>query len=199
MTDQLDAIVRDVRLATRRDVVRRARRRRRAGRTLAGVVAAVTLSGGVAAATGNLPTLADLFDRDDRSLRTTTAADGTQRAVLDLVNQVAGGGSLQAKVTDLGATGRARTVPGASVCETDGAGVLSCGGAVAGNAASAGAAPTIPAGTRVYRIEPEGASGSAEQIIHIPSRRLELIIVGQVAGAPEAVPSPPPGSTERGW
>lgn len=198
MTDQLDAIVRDVRTATRRDVALRSRRRRRAGQTLAGALAALTLTGGVAVATGTLPTLEDLFNRDNRSLQVTTAADGAQSAVLDLANQVAGGGHARAAVTDLGVTQRARAVPGASVCETDGAGILSCEGTASGTGGTGQVAPTIPARTHVYRIKPEGASGTAERIIHIPSRGLQLVIVGTFPGAPESVPSPPPGSTERG-
>lgn len=194
MTDQLEAIVLDVRAATRRDVTSR----RHSGRRLLGAVTALAMSGGVAAAAGGLSSLADLFDRNDRILQVTTAADGSQHAVLDLVNQASGGGQMRAKVTDRGVTRQAQAVPGASVCETDGAGILSCGGVVEGNAANFGSAPTIPSGTRVYRIEPEGASGSAESVMHIPSRRLELIIVGSLPGTPDAVPSVPPGSTEQG-
>jgi hypothetical protein len=198
MTAELDAIVRDVRMATRRDVSRRAHRRRRATHALAATFAAATLSTGVATATGSFPALSDLFEGDRQGLETTATAPGVDEVVLNLTGQVAGGGRVRGAVTDLGSTSRSRTVPGAAVCESDGAGLLACQGAPTGTATSLGPPPTAPAGTRVYRVKPQGAAGVTEQVFLIPAQRLQLIVVGTFPGATAEPPPPPPGSTERG-
>jgi hypothetical protein len=172
MTDVLADILDDIRQATARDVRRRERRRRLARRLAATTAAAVVASTGVAAATGNLPEFGDLLGRDTPAT-VTDLGDGRQRVVLDLMRQTGVPGGATATVTDLGVTERARAAPpGTEVCESDGAGLLACAGAMTGTAR--GPRVEIPAAVRVYRVEP--AAAVEKRSLYIPAQRIQLLI-----------------------
>lgn len=177
MTAQLDTILHDIRCATASDAARSARHRRRAARALVVGSATLAASTGVAVATGSLP-LGDLLNRGDGTVQVTPAGDGRHDVVLDLFGQLAGGGQARGVITDLGVTRQAASAPEADVCSTTGDGTLGCGGQAAGTATSTTPPTTIPAGTRVYRVVPEGAIGTVQHVVYIPARRLKLVIVG---------------------
>ena len=165
----LEAIVADVRTATR-TAVDRSRRRRRHARLAAVAVATVALGAGVAAAAGF--DYGALVERVYPNASVTDLSDRQQRVVASLP-----GGRADVVVTDLGLTSEARTAPaGTSVCDwNESSETLGCSGA----AGSGTRAPEIPAGTRVYRIVPGPTATTAPQertVLYVPDLRLQLLV-----------------------
>lgn len=168
----LEAIVADVRTATR-TAVDRSRRRRRHARLAAAALATVALGAGVAAAAG--VDYGALVERVYPDASVTDLSDRQQRVIASIP-----GGRADVVITDLGVTTEARTAPaGTSVCDwNESSGTLGCTSA-AGSGSGGGAPPEIPAGTRVYRIAPGPTATQAppeRTVLYVPDLRLQLVV-----------------------
>lgn len=169
----LEAIVADVRTATR-TAVDRSRRRKRHARLAAAALVTVALGAGVAAAAGVVDYGA-LVERVYPDASVTDLSDRQQRVIASIP-----GGRADVVVTDLGVTAEARTAPaGTSVCDwNESSETLGCTSA-AGSGSGGGAAPEIPAGTRVYRIAPGPTAAQAppeRTVLYVPDLRLQLVV-----------------------
>jgi hypothetical protein len=172
----LEAIVADVRSATRAQV-ERSRRRRHRVRLAAVAVATVGVGAGVAAAAG--VDYGDLVERVYPGAEVSDLSERQQRVLASLP-----GARADLVVTDLGVTGADRAAPaGTSVCDwMEDSETLSCSDATG---SSAPPPPTIPAGTRVYRLSP-GPTATAppveRSVLYVPELRLQLVV--EPAGGP---------------
>jgi hypothetical protein len=166
----LEAIVADVRTATRAAADRSQRRRRRA-RFAAVALAVLALGAGIAAAAGvdYVGLVKDAYP----GAEVTDLSAHQQRVVATI-----SGGTADVIVTDLGVTREARQAPaGTQLCDwTEGSDLLGCSDAT-GSATTA--TFEIPAGTHVYRLEPGPSStlpAPEESVMYVPELRLQLVV-----------------------
>jgi hypothetical protein len=169
----LRVIVADIEAAARRDLSRSAPRRSRARWTAVVIAAAVLVGGGVAAASGSLDSLVSLITAANPDTKVIPLSPAQSRIISHL-SAAEGGGTADVVATDLGVTTRDTTASNeVEVCEPAGT-LLRCS-----YGTGTGSAPivTIPAGTRVYRLNP--TVGSHTQLerstLYIPSASLEMV------------------------